>query len=730
MAIKKNNTKALHHSKLKVEIENLSNAQLMELSHKLSVYLFWWMGDPTYEMLLSLRESFPLLEKVLDFDVLFKRLETLDATSDNPFGMHLQDFAPELKEIRKELVQYIHRIPQGIEKAENWLRPIAKESGADADIEAAVYFASRGDKSVIDTSALRDNWHADICTDIERGVPVGIVPQAVLARAKSGMISLYEAAAVLAFNEELPRFFRFRDEEENFIDAAMFRAVEWFDITGFEPWLKGRIDELSQGPKYGIDHVPGAFWLFFWCRSNLALRTAERHGLESWLWSLINGPVEREKPWRVFGAFRDDPRMVDFVSVAGIILFVWHRIVPTNMSERVLQSASDLLYQTQLRSGGWPNRSEEMKGCILSTCVAIHGLAAHRPPGWKEVAARGAKWLMEQQEPGGYWHISGGPSVMLTVLALDALELATGSQKATFMFTGTNAAASLQTSSLTGVDYIEPHHDFTKEPWFSPALPVYHSVDLARAHEVTTPRLSIVVATEVELRQTLRLLSPLPKRRRIWRVSNGHDVYYIGRFGCFEAVVTMSSMGAQGVTGATLSVDSIIREWKPTAVVMIGIAFGANRKKHRAGDVLVAEAVIPYELQRVGDEVIFRNPIPPSSGVLINRLRNALDWTFLRPDGSKCSRHFGPILSGEKLVDSQEFKDSLLKQYPNAIGGEMEGAGVCSAAQRAKKEWIIVKAVCDWADGKKNDDYHQVAAASAASLCHHIFSDPHALDGV
>lgn len=277
---------------------------------------------------------------------------------------------------------------------------------------------------------------------------------------------------------------------------------------------------------------------------------------------------------------------------------------------------------------------------------------------------------------------------------------------------------------------LEPIYNYEQEEWFEPVVPVSTSVSLARAHKATKPELSIVVATQTELIQAIRELVPLSRRRHLWKVVHDHDTYYLGRFGAFQTVVMLSSMGAAGATGATLSVDALIREWDPTAVILLGIAFGASRKKHHAADILVAEHLIPYEHQRVSDKLMFRTPIPPLSPTLVNRFRHALDWVFYRPDGTKCVMHVGPILSGDKLIDSREFKDALLRQYPNAIGGEMEGAGLWSAAQRNRKECILVKGVCDWADGRKHDSYHAMAAASAVSLCKHVFSDAHALDGV
>jgi nucleoside phosphorylase len=60
----------------------------------------------------------------------------------------------------------------------------------------------------------------------------------------------------------------------------------------------------------------------------------------------------------------------------------------------------------------------------------------------------------------------------------------------------------------------------------------------------------------------------------------------------------------------------------------------------------------------------------------------------------------------------------------------MEGAGHWASAVRNKTEWLLVKGVCDWADGKKNDDYQELAAAASVDLCKHVFQNPHALAGL
>jgi nucleoside phosphorylase len=60
----------------------------------------------------------------------------------------------------------------------------------------------------------------------------------------------------------------------------------------------------------------------------------------------------------------------------------------------------------------------------------------------------------------------------------------------------------------------------------------------------------------------------------------------------------------------------------------------------------------------------------------------------------------------------------------------MEGAGLWASAERHRTEWVVVKGVCDWADGMKNEDYQDLAAAAAVSFCEFVFRNRHALDGL
>jgi nucleoside phosphorylase len=176
----------------------------------------------------------------------------------------------------------------------------------------------------------------------------------------------------------------------------------------------------------------------------------------------------------------------------------------------------------------------------------------------------------------------------------------------------------------------------------------------------------------------------------------------------------LSEMGTGGRGGAQRTVDEAIRALKPLAVIAVGIAFGVNQKKQSIGDILISSRLWLYDLQRVGKDIVPRGDKPHASTWLINYFEsfNQFKW-----EGAKART--GLLLTGDKLVDNIDYRSQLLKLEGEAIGGEMEGAGVYVSSEESKVDWIVVKAICDWADGKKGyrkEQRQSKAAANAATF--------------
>jgi len=73
---------------------------------------------------------------------------------------------------------------------------------------------------------------------------------------------------------------------------------------------------------------------------------------------------------------------------------------------------------------------------------------------------------------------------------------------------------------------------------------------------------------------------------------------------------------------------------------------------------------------------------------------------------------FGLFVSSDILANSSEYINRILMEKPEAIGYEMEGAGLIHVCNVIQGKWILVKAICDWGMNKDNSA-QKIAAENA-----------------
>jgi nucleoside phosphorylase/tetratricopeptide (TPR) repeat protein len=269
------------------------------------------------------------------------------------------------------------------------------------------------------------------------------------------------------------------------------------------------------------------------------------------------------------------------------------------------------------------------------------------------------------------------------------------------------------------------------QSWYPKFFPITTEINENRIDDIKKDLdIVIITATEVEIRAVMNHLEPYSSFKSVLLAYVGPETYYLGKFGEFHAAVTKCRMGAIGEGSVILATEQAQRIWNPRAIIMVGIAFGKDPISQKIGDVIVASQVISYEQQRIGDKIIFRGPIIPSNTLLLNRFENVPGWKFQKPNGGVSNLIIGPLLSGEKLIDNPMFRRTLFKHFPQAVGGEMEGAGLCAASGRVGVPWILVKSICDWGDGHKQSLHQPLAAAAATSLVHYVLSQKTVLNSI
>lgn len=181
-------------------------------------------------------------------------------------------------------------------------------------------------------------------------------------------------------------------------------------------------------------------------------------------------------------------------------------------------------------------------------------------------------------------------------------------------------------------------------------------------------------------------------------------------------MIKLTEMGSVKGGGSAISIINSISHLNPDYIVMIGIAFGLRKETQKIGDILVSRELQDYDSQKVSEEItIPRGHRIPAGPTLLNRFDNAA-LIFNDHDVE-----FGQILSGGSLSDSKTLIDNLKEIYPEAVGGEMEGAGLQSSCHDKSKEWILIKGICDWGFDKNTPSKTYDQRLAISNVCDFIF---------
>jgi nucleoside phosphorylase len=180
-----------------------------------------------------------------------------------------------------------------------------------------------------------------------------------------------------------------------------------------------------------------------------------------------------------------------------------------------------------------------------------------------------------------------------------------------------------------------------------------------------------------------------------------------GNKGYYNVIIMSCGMGR---AKAAVVTTNAINRWQPRYVCMVGIAGGFEHKGVRLGDIIIAEQVVDYELQKQsegGEEICWK--AFPTAVQLTESTRNFGEVEYgphmpARPDGALPKVHWGDIASGDKVDTRGEVAAKYAHQWPTLIGVEMEGAGAALAVHHAAEavRFFMVRAVSDMADKDKD----------------------------
>ena len=258
-----------------------------------------------------------------------------------------------------------------------------------------------------------------------------------------------------------------------------------------------------------------------------------------------------------------------------------------------------------------------------------------------------------------------------------------------------------------------------------------------------TIQILLVTANETEYGAALTFLDPMEgftnllKYHHVNSKINKHAIYIFGKFGYFNAAVHLMTQQGPAAAQDVVIVAGDCFGNNLNAIFAVGVACGVEGKS-KILDVLVSKKISSYTAARIGTNSDGGYKIEnrstsnmPVSSFLQTYFDQPPKWPGDKSIAAKLlnkpTQLSGNILSGSYLIDNMEFKQKLLKCFAyDAIGIEMEGAGFIHDYPNTKYKIMVIKAVCDFGNGKKNKKYQPTAAVLAVEcLKHCIGSSPY-----
>ena len=170
---------------------------------------------------------------------------------------------------------------------------------------------------------------------------------------------------------------------------------------------------------------------------------------------------------------------------------------------------------------------------------------------------------------------------------------------------------------------------------------------------------------------------------------NGNDVY-IGLSGI-------------GKVNAAMNLTALLANEDIDLIFMTGSAGSMQGDVHQK-DLILPNAFTYHDAHntRAGNYVEGQIPQEPAQFELNSPARQAF-LNYLKENNIDFKE--GLIVTGDSFIASNEQKDEIKKNFPNALGVEMEGAAFAQVAHKFKVPLVALRAISDNGDEGADEDF-------------------------
>lgn len=210
------------------------------------------------------------------------------------------------------------------------------------------------------------------------------------------------------------------------------------------------------------------------------------------------------------------------------------------------------------------------------------------------------------------------------------------------------------------------------------------------------------------------------KLQNVNETTIAHVKFYKGMLNNKEVVITQSGIGK---VKAAISTALLIHEFKPSVIINTGSA-GALDETLQVGDVLISDRVIYHDADATAFGYDYGQvPQMPKYYQSDEGLRQLILKII---EQQNLTGKVGLIVSGDSFIGSQELRQQIKTQFPEAMAVEMEATAIAQTCYQFDVPYIVARAVSDLANGQAEisfENFLEKAAVSSSEMVEKLVAE-------
>jgi len=185
----------------------------------------------------------------------------------------------------------------------------------------------------------------------------------------------------------------------------------------------------------------------------------------------------------------------------------------------------------------------------------------------------------------------------------------------------------------------------------------------------------------------------------------GRQEYYSGKIEKYDVVFMQCGMGK---VSAAAGAQAMITAYHPDIIINTGCA-GALSKDLDVGDLVLGTNTIEWDLDTIdlGNPRGFVSAMGIVSMDTDKGLTDKLETVIKSNNDHKLLK--GLIVSGDQFVSHKEQRDLILKEFPEALCCEMEGAAIGHVCYQNEVPFSVIRCISDNANGDSGVSFAEFA---------------------